>query len=150
MSGVNENLDDYVANHTTAAHPYLHQLYRATHTQLIRPRMASGPLQGRLLTMLCQMHQPQTVVEIGTYSGYSALSMAAGMPRGSVLHTFEINDEQEDFTRPWLENSPWSKEVDITLAKWNSSFLLCNSLLIWLSSMLTSEIIVPISTFSFL
>lgn len=115
MSGVNENLDDYVTNHTTAAHPYLHQLYRATHTQLIRPRMASGPLQGRLLTMLCQMHQPQTVVEIGTYSGYSALSMAAGMPRGSVLHTFEINDEQEDFTRPWLENSPWSKEVDIQL-----------------------------------
>ena len=104
-----------MANHTTAAHPYLHQLYRATHTQLIRPRMASGPLQGRLLTMLCQMHQPQTVVEIGTYSGYSALSMAAGMPRGSVLHTFEINDEQEDFTRPWLENSPWSKDVDIQL-----------------------------------
>lgn len=113
MSNVNEALDDYVASHTSAAHPYLYQLYRATHTQLIRPRMASGPLQGRLLTMLCQMHQPQTVVEIGTYSGYSALSMAAGMPHGSVLHTFEINDEQEDFTRPWLENSPWSSNVDI-------------------------------------
>ena len=103
MSNVNEALDDYVASHTTAAHPYLYQLYRATHTQLIRPRMASGP----------QMHQPRTVVEIGTYSGYSALSMAAGMPQGSVLHTFEINDEQEDFTRPWLENSPWSSDVDI-------------------------------------
>lgn len=108
-------LEDYVAQHTTPAHPYLHQLYRATHTQLIRPRMASGPLQGRLLTLLCQMQQPRTVVEIGTYSGYSALSMAAGMPHGSVLHTFEINDEQEDFTRPWLEHSPWSKQVDIHL-----------------------------------
>ena len=49
MSNVNEALDDYVASHTSAAHPYLYQLYRATHTQLIRPRMASGPLQGRLL-----------------------------------------------------------------------------------------------------
>lgn len=106
-------LDDYIAEHSTATHPFLHQLYRATHTHLIRPRMASGPQQGRLLTMLCQMHRPQTVVEIGTYSGYSALSMAAGMPQGSTLHTFEINDEQEDFTRPWLENSPWSADVDI-------------------------------------
>ena len=61
------------------------------------------------------MLRPQTVVEIGTYSGYSALAMAAGMPEGSRIVTFEINDEQEDFTRPWLEGSPWRKQVDIKI-----------------------------------
>ena len=61
------------------------------------------------------MLRPQTVVEIGTYSGYSALAMAAGMPKGSRIVTFEINDEQEDFTRPWLEGSPWREEVDIKM-----------------------------------
>ncbi|MCF0236464.1 MAG: class I SAM-dependent methyltransferase [Bacteroidaceae bacterium] len=108
-------LDDYVVAHSSAEHPYLHALYRATHTQLVRPRMASGQMQGQLLRMLAQLIAPQTVVEIGTYSGYSALAMASGMPAGSALHTFEINDEQEDFTRPWLEGSPWSQSVDIRL-----------------------------------
>ena len=77
--------------------------------------MASGPLQGKLLTLLCRLLQPRTVVEIGTYSGYSALARAAGMPEGSRIFTFEINDEQEDFTRPWLENSPWRAKVDIRM-----------------------------------
>lgn len=108
-------INEYVNHHLPAEHPYLHQLYRATHTQLLRPRMASGPLQGRLLSMLCAIIRPQTVVEIGTYSGYSALAMASGMPEGSRLVTFEINDEQEDFTRPWLEGSPWSKRVSIEM-----------------------------------
>lgn len=112
---MNDRLDDYILDHISPEHPYLHRLYRATHTQLVRARMASGHLQGMLLKMLCQMMRPMTVVEIGTYSGYSALSMAAGMPKGSRLVTFEINDEQEDFTRPWLENSPWSKDVRIEM-----------------------------------
>lgn len=108
-------LDDYILDHITSEHPYLHALYRATHTQLVHARMASGHWQGQLLRMLCQMMQPQLVVEIGTYSGYSALSMASGMPSGSRLITFEINDEQEDFTRPWLEGSPWSHDVQIEM-----------------------------------
>lgn len=110
-----DTLDDYVLAHTSPEHLYLHQLYRATHTRLIRPRMASGQLQGQLLRMLCQLIQPMTVVELGTYSGYSALAMASGMPAGSRLLTFEINDEQEDFTRPWLENSPWATLVGIEM-----------------------------------
>ena len=109
------DLDDYLLEHMSPEHPYLHKLYRATHTHLLRPRMASGPLQGKLLTLLCRMLHPQTVVEIGTYSGYSALAMAAGMPEGSRIVTFEINDEQEDFTRPWLEGSPWREQVDIKM-----------------------------------
>lgn len=108
-------LDDYILDHISPEHPYLYRLYRATNTTLLRPRMASGHLQGQLLKMICQMTQPQCVLEIGTYSGYSALSMASGMPEGSRLYTFEINDEQEDFTRPWIEGSPWAERVEMII-----------------------------------
>ena len=107
------NLDDYIQEHISPEHPYLYRLYRATNTQLLRPRMASGHQQGLLLRMLCQMMRPMTVVEIGTYSGYSALAMASGMPDGARLYTFEINDEQEDFTRPWIEASPWAEKISM-------------------------------------
>lgn len=108
-------LDDYILDHISPEHPYLYQLYRATNTKLLRPRMASGHMQGQLLKMLCQMMQPQHVLEIGTFSGYSALAMASGMPEGSRLYTFEINDEQEDFTRPWLEGSPWADRIELII-----------------------------------
>lgn len=108
-----ETLDDYVARHSTPPDDYLYRLYRATHLHLLRPRMASGPVQGQLLRMLMQMVRPRTVVEIGTYSGYSALAMASGMSRGGVVHTFEVNDEQECFTRPWLEGAPYEARVEM-------------------------------------
>lgn len=108
-------LDDYILGHISPEHPYLYQLYRATNTKLLRPRMASGHMQGQLLKMFCQMMQPQRVLEIGTFSGYSALAMASGMPEGSQLYTFEINDEQEDFTRPWIEGSPWADRIEMII-----------------------------------
>ena len=108
-------LDAYIQEHITPEHPYLYKLYRATNTQLIRPRMASGHAQGVLLTMLTQLIHPRTVVEIGTYSGYSALCMAQGMEADGHIYTFEINDEQEDFTRPWLDNSPFPPKIDMII-----------------------------------
>lgn len=110
---MNDLLNDYILEHTTPPDDYLKRLYRATHLHLLRPRMASGHLQGQLLKMLMQMHQPQTVVEIGTYSGYSALAMASGMPPGARVLTFEINDEQECFTRPWLEGAPYEARAEM-------------------------------------
>lgn len=106
-----ETLDEYILSHISPEDDYLYRLYRATQIHLLRPRMASGHLQGQLLRMLCQMIRPQRVLEIGTYSGYSALSMASGMGEGTELVTFEINDEQEDFTRPWLEGSPFPPKI---------------------------------------
>ncbi|MBQ2121344.1 MAG: O-methyltransferase [Bacteroidaceae bacterium] len=106
-----EKLDEYILSHISPEDDYLYRLYRATQIHLLRPRMASGHLQGQLLRMLCQMIRPQRVLEIGTYSGYSALSMASGMGEGTELVTFEINDEQEDFTRPWLEGSPFPPKI---------------------------------------
>ena len=108
-------MQSYILSHTTPPDPYLQRLYRATHLHLLRPRMASGHLQGQLLRMFMQMIRPQTVVEIGTYSGYSALAMASGMEAGSWVITFEINDEQECFTRPWLENAPYPARVEMVV-----------------------------------
>ncbi len=105
------SIDDYILTHIDAENEYLKALYRATHVKLLRPRMASGHLQGRMLKMFVDMIRPKNVLEIGTYSGYSALCLAEGLPDGSMLYTVEVNDEQEDFTRPWLEQSPWADKI---------------------------------------
>lgn len=105
------DLDEYILQHIDPESDYLRALYRDTHLKLLYPRMASGHLQGRMLKMFVRMIRPHQVLEIGTYSGYSALCMAEGLPEGAMLHTFEINDEQEDFTRPWLEGSPYADKI---------------------------------------
>lgn len=104
-------VDEYILQHIDPESEYLKALYRDTHVKLLRPRMASGHLQGRLLKMFVEMMRPKQVLEIGTYSGYSALCLAEGLREGAMLHTFEINDEQEDFTRPWLEGSPYVDRI---------------------------------------
>lgn len=106
-------LDEYILSHIDPEGDYLHALYRDTHLRLLYPRMASGHLQGRLLKMLVGMIRPRCALEIGTYSGYSALCIAEGLPPEGVLHTFEINDEQEEFTRPWLESSPYAHRIHL-------------------------------------
>ena len=111
MNAADELLDQYILEHIDKESDYLKALYRDTHVKLLRPRMASGHLQGRMLKMFVRMIRPKQILEIGTYSGYSALCLAEGLEEGSMLHTFEINDEQEDFTRPWLEKSPFANKI---------------------------------------
>ena len=101
--------------HTEAEPEYLYRLWRATNIRTIHGRMASGHLQGRLLKMLVEMIQPQRVLEVGTFSGYSAISMAEGLPEGGRLYTFEINDEMEDFTRPWIEGSEVADKLEFII-----------------------------------
>ena len=108
-------LEDYAEAYSTPEDDYLHRLYRATHTHLLYPRMASGHMQGLLLRMLCRMLRPRDVLEIGTFSGYSALAMASGMEAGSRIVTYEINDEQEVFTRPWIEGSPYPAAIEMRI-----------------------------------
>lgn len=100
-----ERLDDYIAAHSDPEPDYLYRLYRATNIHTIHGRMASGHVQGRLLKMLVTMVRPKNILEVGTFSGYSALCMAEGLEAGGRLYTFEVNDEMEDFTRPWIEGS---------------------------------------------
>lgn len=110
-----EQLDTYINAHIDAEGDYLYRLYRATNIHTIHGRMASGHLQGRLLKMLVHMVRPKNILEVGTFSGYSALCMAEGLEEGSQLYTFEINDEMEDFTRPWIENSAYADKIDFRI-----------------------------------
>ena len=104
-------LDEYVLSHSDAEPEYLYRLWRATNVHMLHGRMASGHLQGRLLKMFVKMVNPQNIIEVGTFSGYSALCMAEGLSEHGHLYTFEINDEQEPFTRKWIENSPWADKI---------------------------------------
>lgn len=109
-------IDEYILNHIDPEGDYLYRLYRATNIHLLHGRMASGHLQGRVLKMLVQMIQPKYILEVGTFSGYSAICMAEGLEReGTKLYTFEINDEQEDFTRPWIEGSPVADRIEFII-----------------------------------
>lgn len=98
-------LEQYLLSHIDAEGDYLYRLWRATNVHLLRGRMASGHLQGRLLKMLVRMVRPKKILEVGTFSGYSAICMAEGLDEGGMVYTYEINDELEDFTRPWIEGS---------------------------------------------
>ena len=118
-------LDEYVLEHSDDEPEYLYRLWRATNVHLLHGRMASGRLQGRLLKMFVEMIRPKNILEVGTFSGYSALCMAEGLRNvnvngngngdwngnGGKIYTFEINDEQEPFTRKWIEESPWAEYV---------------------------------------
>ena len=118
-------LVDYILNHIEPEGDYLHRLWRATNIHTIHGRMVSGHLQGRLLKLLVLMLKPQRILEVGTFSGYSALCMAEGLKqvhlsRGAegvrpMLYTYEINDEMEDFTRPWIEGSDVSDYIDFRI-----------------------------------
>ena len=105
----------YILSHIDPEGDYLYRLYRATNIHLLHGRMASGHLQGRLLRMLVRMIRPRYILEVGTFSGYSAICMAEGLEPGGRLYTFEINDEQEDFTRPWIEGSPVADRIEFII-----------------------------------
>jgi predicted O-methyltransferase YrrM len=110
-----EALERYILAHTEPEPDYLYRLWRATNIYTIHGRMASGHLQGRLLKMIVKMIQPKNVLEIGTFSGYSAISMAEGLADDGHLYTFEINDEMEDFTRPWIEGSEVADKISFII-----------------------------------
>ena len=112
---MNAELEDYILGHIEPEPDYLYRLWRATNLHLLNGRMASGHLQGRLLKMLVEMIRPQNILEVGTFSGYSALCMAEGLEEGGKVYTFEINDEQEDFTRPWIEQSPVADKIEFII-----------------------------------
>ena len=105
----------YILSHIEPEPEYLYRLWRATNIYMLHGRMASGHLQGRLLKMLVQMIRPKNILEVGTFSGYSALCMAEGLEEGGKVYTFEINDEQEDFTRPWIEQSPVADKIEFII-----------------------------------
>lgn len=106
-----EQIEQYILQHIDKESDYLNTLYRQTHIHLLNPRMATGHIEGRTLTMLTHMIQPKSAVEIGTYSGYSALCIAEAIPADAILYTIDINDELQPFTTPYIQNSGLAHKI---------------------------------------
>ncbi|MDE6507382.1 MAG: class I SAM-dependent methyltransferase [Alistipes sp.] len=104
-------LERYIEEHTAPEEELLRQLDRETHQRMIAPRMLSGHVQGRLLEMLVRMLRPRRVLEIGTFTGYSALSMAAGLEEGAQLDTIEVDDELEEMAQSYFDRSPHGAKI---------------------------------------
>ena len=110
-----DSIEEYICQHIDAAEPALAQLDRDTHVYHLRPRMVSGHLQGRILKMICRMIQPRRVLELGTFTGYSALCFAEGMPEDGEVHTLEIDDEVEDLARAHFDLSPYGHKIKMII-----------------------------------
>lgn len=106
---ISSQLDEYILQHSEQEPLLLQELYREAHVRLLRPRMVSGHLQGRILSMLSKMIQPKRILEIGTFAGYSALCLAEGLPADGKIITIEIDDEMEDFARSFIDKSPYKE-----------------------------------------
>jgi caffeoyl-CoA O-methyltransferase len=104
-------LDEYVEAFSMAEDPLLTELDRATNLQVIQPKMVSGRVQGAFLRLVTEMLQPKTVLEIGTFTGYSALSIAAGLADDAILYTVEVDDELEDLARSFFARSPHGHKI---------------------------------------
>ena len=119
LQSIEDPINAYIVQHIDPEDDYLYRLYRATNIHTIHGRMASGHIQGRLLKMLVTMIRPRNILEVGTFSGYSAICMAEGLTGDGKVYTFEINDEMEDFTRPWIEHSHVSERIVFTIGDAN-------------------------------
>lgn len=104
-------IDKYILDNSTAEEQLLKDLDRETHLRVVQPRMLSGHIQGRLLTMFAHMMRPKRVLEIGTFTGYSALCIAAGLEDGAELHTVEVDDELESLSSKYFERSEHSSKI---------------------------------------
>lgn len=111
MEFLPENIDHYSGEHTSPESELLANLNRETHAKVMSPRMLSGHLQGRMLSLLSHLQRPKRILEIGTYTGYSALCLAEGLAEDGQLHTVDINEELEDFAKSYFDKSPYGNKI---------------------------------------
>tara|TARA_Y100000766_G_C18907258_1_gene606485 strand:- start:752 stop:1393 length:642 start_codon:yes stop_codon:yes gene_type:complete len=105
MDFLPKEINDYCSLYTQKEDEVLYQLHRETNQKILRPRMLSGHLQGQLLTFFSKMIEPKYILEIGTYTGYSAICLARGLKSGGELHTIDVNEELEDFACSFMEKA---------------------------------------------
>ena len=115
MEFIPKEIEEYVENLTTEETEVLKKLNRETQAKVLHPRMLSGHIQGRLLSMFSKMIRPTYILEIGTYTGYAAICMAEGLAEGGELHTIDINEELEDMVRGFFEKSGLSAKIEYKL-----------------------------------
>ena len=111
MNFISEELDNYVVVHSQDEPELLQQLNRETYQKILQPRMLSGHYQGRVLSMISKLINPKNILEIGTYTGYSALCLAEGMQLSGELHTIDINEELFDFQRKYFDKSGYGEQI---------------------------------------
>ena len=111
MHFITEELDEYVVKHSQDEPELLQQLTRETYLKILQPRMLSGPYQGRVLSMISKLVNPKYILEIGTYTGYSALCLAEGLQQNGELHTIDINEELVDFQRKYFAKSIYADKI---------------------------------------
>ena len=117
MDFLDPDLQAYAEAHTSPESELLHRLNRETHLNVMKPRMLSGHLQGRVLAMFSQMLRPRRVLEIGTYTGYSALCLAEGLAEDGLLHTIDMNDELEDMVRGYISQAGLQDRINLHLGQ---------------------------------
>ncbi len=111
MLRLDQDIIDYVGKYTTPEDEVLKELYRETHVKVLHPHMLAGHLQGRILEMISRMIRPHNILEIGTYTGYSAICLAKGLSGGGKLHTIERNDELQDFSRKYFKKAGLENKI---------------------------------------
>ncbi len=117
MHFLSQELEDYIEQHSQSEPELLVQLNRETHQKVLQPRMLSGHFQGRVLSMLSKLIRPTNILEIGTYTGYSALCLCEGIQENGVLHTIDIKEELVDFQRKYFDKTVWGKQIVQHLGK---------------------------------
>lgn len=115
MDFLPKKIDEYADKYTQAEDPVLEELSRETHLKILQPRMLSGNLQGQLLSLLSKMQQPKFIVEIGTYTGYSAICLAKGLQKDGKILTIDINEELYDFTSSFFKKAGIEDQVDFQI-----------------------------------
>jgi len=108
---MNKWIEQYLRDYSTPEDPLLEDLYRQTHIRFVNPNMSTGHLQGMILQFLSMMIKPETILEIGTYTGYSAICLAKGLKPGGKLYTIEINDELKEFSSSWFRKAGLQESI---------------------------------------
>ena len=111
MHFISQDLEDYIEQHSEKEPELLAALNKETYQKILLPRMLSGHFQGRVLSMLSKLIRPVNILEIGTYTGYSAMCLCEGMQENGTLHTIDIKEELIDFQRKHFDKSPWGKQI---------------------------------------
>ncbi len=115
MQRFNESVTHYILSHTSPPDPLLVELERQTYLKVLRAQMLSGPVQGKILEMISCMIRPQNILELGTFTGYSALCLAKGLAPQGMLITIDINDELEEFAQSFFNRSMQQKQIDFRI-----------------------------------
>jgi caffeoyl-CoA O-methyltransferase len=111
MHFISQELENYIEQHSEKEPELLAALNKETYQKVLLPRMLSGHFQGRVLSMLAKLIRPVNILEIGTYTGYSALCLCEGMQENGTLHTIDIKEELVDFQRKHFDKSPWGNQI---------------------------------------